>query len=327
MKRHAYATMPCVFAIALLPAAAAMASPPVSIVETFDPQQGELPESVTADDAGNLYVSVGGTLCKLTTDHQLSLLATLPIPQGAVSLGVKVGPDGFLYVSSAGFPPSPPAPFVWRVSPAGDVSLFASFPEESIPNDLAFDPRGDLYVTDSALGQIWKIDPAGSPPVWLADPLLQGDPAHPAAVVSALGANGIAFDRSRRHLYVGNTDFGRILRIGIQRGRAHGIEVVASSDVLVGADGIAFDATGTLYVAVNTTDRIVTVNKKGEVSLLVEGAPLDSPSSLVFGTRCPNRRTLYFTNFAIQRAIGVKPGTPQPSLASVPVPFPGLDLP
>jgi sugar lactone lactonase YvrE len=318
--------MVSVFAISLLPATAALASPPVTVLQTFDPLQGQLPESITADDDGNLYMSVGGTLRKFTTAHGLVTLATIPIPQGAVTLGVKVGPDGFIYVVSAGFTPSPAAAFVWRVSPAGEVSLFATLDPQGIPNDLVFDAQGSLYVTDSGLGQIWKIDRRGNPQVWFADPLLLGNFANPIAVVHALGANGIAFDRSRRNLYVGNTDFGRILRIGIHRGHAQGIEVMTTSELLLGADGITFDARGTLYVAVNAGDRIATVARDGAVSVLVEGAPLDAPSSLVFGTRCPDRQTLFVTNFAILRASGVKPGTPHPSLVSLPVPFPGLDL-
>ena len=320
-----YAMTASVFAVSLL-SAAAFASPPVDVLQTFDPMQGQLPESITADDAGNLYLTVGGTLRKYTTDHQLITLATIPIPAGAVTLGVKVGPRGNIYVVSAGFTPSPAAAFVWRVSPAGQVSLFATLPPEGIPNDLVFDAQGNMYVTDAGLGQIWKIDPAGHPEVWFADPLLQGNAANPVGIIHALGANGIAFDRSRRNLYVSNTDYGRIVRIGFHRGRAQGIEVVASNDLLRGADGIAFDAVGILYVAVNATDSIVTVGRDGDVSLLVQGSPLDAPSSLAFGTRCSDRRTLYVTNFAIQRALGFKPGTPQPSLASLPVLFPGLDL-
>ncbi len=321
-----YATMVCAFAISLLSATAALASPPVTVLHQFDPLQGQMPESITADDDGNLYMSVSGTLRKYTTDHQLITVATLPIPPDAATLGVKVGPEGYVYVVSANFAPSSAAAFVWRVSPAGEVSLFATLPPEGIPNDLVFDPEGNMYVTDSGLGQIWKIDPAGHPQVWFAHPLLLGNPANPVGVIHALGANGIAFDRFGRHLYVSNTDYGRIVRIGFHRGRARGIEVVATSDLLLGADGIAFDVLGILYVAVNGSDSIVTVGHNGAVSVLVQGAPLDAPSSLVFGARCSDRHTLYVTNFAIQRALGFKPGAPQPSLVSLRVPFPGLDL-
>ena len=322
-----FATMAWMFAISFLTATVSLASPPLTVVHPFDLTMGQLPESVTTDAAGNLFISVGGTVSKYTTDHQLVTLATLPLPNGGSSLGIKVGPDGALYVASAAFTPGVVASFVWRVSPTGQVSVFATLPPEGIPNDLAFDERGDLYVTDSGLGQIWKIGPNGKPEVWLADPLLQGDPAHPAAVIHALGANGLAFDRSGHYLYVSNTDYGRILRIRIQHGQARDIDIVATSPLLVGADGIALDILGTLYVAVNTTDRIVTVDHHGAVAVLVEGSPLDSPSSLAFGSGCADHHTLYLTNFAIQHALGIRPGMPAPSLASVPVPFRGIDLP
>jgi sugar lactone lactonase YvrE len=322
-------TMAWVFVFTLLPATAALAHPPVTVLQTFDPMQGQLPESITADDAGNLYFSLGGTLREYTTDHQLITLATIPVPvaQGAATLGVKVGPDGFIYVVTAAFAPNLNAAFVWRVSPSGQTTQFADLNQPgAIPNDLVFDVFGNLYVTDSGLGQIWKIDPQGHATVWFSDPLLLGDPSNPIAG-APLGANGIAFDRFRRHLYVSNTDFGRIVRIGFHHGQAHGIETVTTSSLLRGADGIAFDALGILFVAVNASDRIATVGWGGTVSVLVEGSPLDAPSSLVFGTSRADRHTLFLTNFAILRANGIKTDhPPQPSLASIPVLIPGLDL-
>jgi sugar lactone lactonase YvrE len=322
-------TMALAFAVSLLSATAALAHTPVSVLRAFDPTQGQLPESIAADDAGNLYFSMGGTLQKYTTDHQLITLATIPVPvtQGGATLGVKVGPDGFIYVVTAAFAPNLSAAFVWRVSPAGQVTQLADLNQPgAIPNDLVFDVVGNLYVTDSGLGQIWKINSQGQATVWFKDPLLLGDPSNPVAG-APLGANGIAFDRFRRHLYVCNTDFGRIVRIDFHHGQAQGIETVTTSSLLRGADGIAVDALGILFVAVNASDRIATVGWDGRVSVLVEGAPLDAPSSLVFGTGRADRHTLFITNFAILRANGLKTDhPPQPSLASIPVLVPGLDI-
>lgn len=318
-----------VLAFSLLPTMTALASPPVTELQAFNPAYGQLPESITADDDGTLYFSMAGAVQKYTTDHQIVQLATIPVPvqQGAAVLGVKVGPEGYIYTAVASFNPALSVSSVWRVSPDGlDVNRFVSLPGDSIPNDLVFDPQGNLYLTDSSKGQIWKIDPAGNAQVWFADPLLLGNASSPVAG-SPLGANGIAFDRFRRHLYVVNTDYGRVMRVGFRHGRARGIEVVTTSDLLKGADGIAFDVLGQLYVAVNAADRIAVVSPcDGAVSVLVEGAPLDAPSSLVFGAHRHDRHTLYVTNFAIMRFNGLKPGTPHPSLVSLPVLLPGLDL-
>lgn len=321
-------TMALALAISMLPATSALAHPPVTVLRSFDPMMGQLPESITADDSGNLYFSMGGTLQKYTTDHQLVTVATIPVPvmQGAATLGVKVGPDGFIYMATAAFAPNLSTAFVWKISPAGQVTQFADLNQPgAIPNDLVFDPAGNLYVTDSGLGQIYKIDPQGQVAVWFNHPLLLGDPSNPVAG-NPLGANGIAFAPLGCHLYVANSDFGRIVRIGFHHGRARGIETVTTSELLRGADGIAFDALGILFVAVNTSDRVATVGWNGRVAVLVEGSPLDAPSSLVFGTRRADRHTLFLTNFAIMRVNGLKTDhPPMPSLASLPVLFPGLE--
>ena len=305
----------------------AAASPPVTTLVSLDPSLGELPESLTTDDFGNLYISAGGTIRKLDTNHHLSTLATVPIPAGAFSVGVKVGPDGYIYLASGALFNEPNAAMIWRISPTtGKAKVFATLPPASFPNDMAFDDRGQLYVTDSFLGQIFKIDSRGNPSVWLQDARLLGNPAAPVPVFHAFGANGIALDASQHHLYVSNTDYGRILRVGIRADKAADVEVVAESELLQGADGIALDARGTLYVAVNAHDRIATVDRHGELSVYAEGAPFDAPSSVVFGRDCRGEHTLYLSSFALYRANGFIPGTPQPSIQSIPVPFAGLDL-
>ena len=304
----------------------AQASPPVKTLVSFNPALGELPESLTTDDYGNLYISAGGTIRKFDTAHHLSTLATLPIPMGAFSVGVKVGPDGYIYAASGATFTDPNAAFIWRISPSGIIRVFATLPPTAFPNDMAFDERGQLYVTDSFLGQIWKIDNRGRPSVWLQDERLLGNPAAPVPVFHAFGANGIALDATQTHLYIGNTDYGRILRVAIHAGKAAEVEVVAESDLLKGADGLAFDNRGTLYVAVNAHDRIATIDRRGNIATYAEGGTLDAPSSLVFGSECRGDHTLYLTSFALYRANGFIPGTPHPAIQAIPVPFTGLDL-
>ena len=303
-----------------------LANPAVTTLKSFDASLGELPESVSADDGGNLFVSVSGKVGKFSSSHGYSTIASVPIPNGAFTVGIKVGPDGSLYVASGALTADLNAANIWRVTQSGDVRVFASLPAEGFPNDMAFDDHGHLYVTDSFLGIIWKIDAHGNPQLWLEDPLLLGNPAAPVPIIHAFGANGIAFDVTRQHLYLSNTDYGRIMRVSLHNGDAGGLDVLAESDQLKGADGIALDRRGTLYVAVNVADRIATVDCQGQISVYIEGAPLDAPSSLVFGTQHSDRHTLYLTSFALYRANGFIPGAPHPALQSVPVPLGGIDL-
>lgn len=300
----------------------------VSVVASFDPSRGQLPESVTADGDGNFYFSMGNTVQRLAPGGQLSLYAQLPISASANAGGVKFGPDGALYVTSAAFDPSLDAAAVYRVSAAGAVTQLAHLDATGFPNDLAFDSDGNTFVTDPFLGQLWKIDCRGRASVWLQHPLLAGNAQSPALVIHPFGVDGIAFDKDKRNLYVGNFDNGAILRIPVGPwGQAGAPQLLASDARLRGADGLAFDKKGDLYVAVNVQDQVAKVDSAGTVSVVAQGSPLDGASSLVFGMKGSDKKNLYVANFAISRAFGLQPGAPHPSLAKLPVQFGGQAIP
>jgi sugar lactone lactonase YvrE len=315
-----------VWAMFLVPAVAE-AAPPTSVV-AFDPDLGQLPESIAADAAGNLYVSMANTVAKLTPALDLVTLATLPVAAGVFATGVKFGPDGMLYVGSGAFDPSLAGSFVWRVSPtSGAADPVVELSPNGFPNDIAFDDDGSFYVTDSFLGVVWKVDSAGTASQWLSDPALLGNAVAPI-LGAPFGVNGIAFDKRKRHLYFTNTDYGMILKVRVlPNGDPGNLEVFAADPLLAGADGIAFDRSGKLYVAVNAQDRIATVNKHGDVEVVAEGGLLDSPSAFAFGVAHCDRHTLFISNFAIARANGLKPGEPRPGILSMSVAPGGLPLP
>lgn len=313
-------------ALMFIPAAVEAAT--FDVVKAMDPAMGQLPESMALDRFGNAYVSMANVVSKVTLRGEMSTLAALPVPTTTFTTGVKFGPDGQLYVGSGGLDPNGAVAGVWRISPStGATAQFAQLDRNGFPNDLAFDDDGTVYVTDSFLGQVWKIDVQGHASVWLSDPLLAGDPAL-ATLGHEFGADGIAFDRNKRNLYITNLDFGTIVRVTLTRDGSPGsLSVFASDPRLQGADGIAFDERGTLYVAVNAQDRLATVDRHGNVSVIAEGGMLDGPSSLAFGVRHCDRHTLFLTNFAISRASGAQTGTPHPGILSLQVQHKGLPLP
>ena len=203
------------------------------------------------------------------------------------------------------------------------VELFASLDISGIPNDLAFDAGGNLYVSDSARGQVWKIDREGDVSTWKTDPLLLGlNPPGPPLGVS-VGANGIAFDAGEQNLYVANTDYGRIVRIPVNGdGLAGEAEVfVEDKNALRGADGITFDSKKNLYVAVSIQDRLVLISPTGKLITLAEGTLLQNPASLQFGVG-EEKNNLYVTSSAFLRFVGATFGTPRPALLKMSVEVP-----
>jgi sugar lactone lactonase YvrE len=283
----------------------------------------DIPESVTTDDDGNLYVSVGNTVQVRVPGGAFSVFGTLPLPIAA--LGVKVGPDGCVYNASTSLSATPGA-FVWKLCGTGSVEAFAELDQAGAPNDLAFDDDGSLFVTDPLLGEIWKIDEDGNAEVFLQHALLAGNPADPALVFRQVGVNGIAFDKHHRHLYVSNTDQGSILRIDMRVATPAPV-LFAQDSRLRGADGIGFDASGDLFVAVNASDTLASVDSRGRVHVLASGGHLDGPSSVVFGATPRDRHTLYAMSSAFSRTLGFQPGTPAPALLTLRVATPGLSLP
>src|SRR6478736_192345 len=308
-------------------AAQAKAAPPtVKQLVSFDPSVQELPESITTDDDGHVFFSLfNGQIRELLPNNSTVKIATVPLPTGGVMTGIKVGPDGLIYTTSSSFSVDQPAAFVWRTDPAtGVVEQFATLDPSGFPNDMAFEDDGSFFVTDQFLGQLYHVDGSGNATVATADPLLKGDPAHPAFPTHDFGVDGIAWDHNKQNLYVGVIDSGRIVRFPYG---CHGLGkavVVAESPQLVGVDGIALDRSGTVYAAVNTQNLIATVDRRGNVSVYAQSSLFDSPSGIAFGTAHGDKKTAYVSNFAISSVLA---GTPaHPAILSMPVPVPGADL-
>jgi sugar lactone lactonase YvrE len=167
------------------------------------------------------------------------------------------------------------------------------------PNGIAFDDGGQMYVTDSGAGAVFRVDTHGAVTKWASGPLLTGGKDGCGAgkgvgVPFDIGANGIVLDGGA--VIVTNTDHGALVRIPIQADGSAGAQAEIagpSCDVLNGADGVAVAPNGDFIVAVNHQNKLVRIDAAGHVSTVVAGAPLDFPASLSF-----DDGTLYVGNFA-----------------------------
>lgn len=235
-------------------------------VETFAtlPSGFGYPEGITVDRQGNLYVATfavnaGGRPGQMFVyDPQGHLIRQVSVAGASnLLLGLAFHPQsGALLVLDFG------NPRVLQVDPVtGAASVFATIPTlvgGPGPNALTFDHDGNVYVSDSFQGIIWRIAPGGGlATVWLNDPLLR------TSGVPPFGANGLEFNRNESALFVANTGDDRIIRIPVINGAAGSAEVFVNS--VNGADGLIIDEHDNLWVAANQADEIVVIDPTGKV--------------------------------------------------------------
>ena len=168
-------------------------------------------------------------------------------------------------------------------------------------NALTFDSAGNVYVSDSFTGAIWKSGASGQLGLttpWVKNALLSttGDPP--------FGANGLGFNKAQSILFVANTGNDTIVQIPVSSGNAGTPAIFVNS--INGADGLVVDSDDNLWVAANQSDEIVVVDKTGKViaklgdfdGLVNDGTPkgLLFPASPAFSR---DKKTLFVTNLAL----------------------------
>ena len=218
------------------------------------------PEGLAADRHGRIFVSTFDFNPDLTNviyiiDRNGKVDEAIPLP-GVLPLGLAFDRDGNLWVANFG------GGTVLKLAPP--FSSVESFPVcAGLPacglNAIAFDAAGDLYVSDSFGGIVFRLDlTVGTVSPFVSSELLQ--PAPLPHGFPGFGANGLAFDAAGANLYVANTADDRILKINVGTK-----EVTAFAESINGADGIAFDHKGRLWVAANQGDEVVALNSRGRV--------------------------------------------------------------
>ena len=152
-----------------------------------------------------------------------------------------------------------PAPRVVP-NPDGSADTITFGNAARVPNALTFDRGGNLYVSDSFQGAIFRIDSLATcvPPACVAT-LVTHDPLLATAGFPPFGANGIAFN-AEGALFIANTGDDRVLKLDLASG-----QVTVFAESINGADGLAFDERGRLWVAANQADEVVALNEDGRV--------------------------------------------------------------
>jgi len=280
------------------------------------PAGNKNPEGITADKRGNIYVTTfdvtraepGGRMFVYSRHGELKRAVNIQ-NSSQFLLDLAFHPQtGRLLVIDFGMAR------VLTVNPhTGESSVFTTIPDvdpsaDPGPNVLTFDKAGNVYISDSFQGIIWRTGPNGGAPIqWAASDLLKPNGIPP------FGANGLAFNNAGTALFVANTANDQIIKIPVVAGGAAGPAAVFVNSVN-GADGLIIDKHDNLWICANQADEIVVVEPKegraiaklGDFNGLGRsGAPrgLLFPASLV---RVGD--WIYVTNLSLDLRLAVGPG-------------------
>lgn len=263
------------------------------------------PEGLAMDADGRLYAGIfrTGQIVRLDGKGGYDVIATIPDPvlgKQGVTIGMEFDKKGDLYVA-----------FLWNYTESDQQDTLHTACHDSrdihtgiyrvhldngsvvpfltkksgwpgcLPDDIAFDHAGNMYVTDLTLGVLWKVTADGSYSKWSDDPLIQVPPTPLAAF--PLGPNALVLANEGDALYVGTVGNPMVARIPINNDGSSGVGTVFAR--YIGSnDGIDIDEMGNVYVSEPQLNTITVFSPKGDKRMVIatrETAPLAGPTSLV----------------------------------------------
>jgi sugar lactone lactonase YvrE len=256
-------------------------------------------EGLIGDRSGHLYVAArgGASGCPVWrvdvaggANQTPTTVGTVPAPCGPA--GLTFDASGRLFITGAGAAGDAIAVLTPNAAAPPAATIFATGTPGA--NGLAFDRRGNLYASDGGTnqGRVFRVGPAGGaatelfrvPPmansagVGRQNATLQpGLAPNPQNIV----ANGLAFTNDG-DLLVADTARGAIWRVELDRrgnvasptgcDSTFAADTLCFEDVFVqhplldGADGIALDRAGNVWVDPNERNAIAVVDRDGGVS-------------------------------------------------------------
>ncbi|HEY7175094.1 MAG TPA: SMP-30/gluconolactonase/LRE family protein [Micromonosporaceae bacterium] len=329
-------------------------------------------EGLTGDDHGNLYVAERGGGSNPCPVWRIAAATGAKaevgfVPGPCAPSGLAFGPDGRLYITGADGPALDDIDVLTPGDATTEATVFATGVAQA--NGVAFDRHGNLWATDgnNKKGIVYRVGPTGGaatevfrvPPmansvgVGRQDATLQGaapNTPNPQDIV----ANGIAFahdgsiivaDTARGALWRVNVDIKGNVASPVGCDETYTADTLCLTDVFLespsieGADGIALDEAGRVWVDANERQAIVVVDTGGRPTEFFRdpvqattgrrnAGPLETPTSPVFlgrslcTTSSDGNRRDNFPNSG-----GDVTGTGKISCLDQPIDVPGAPLP
>ena len=176
------------------------------------------------------------------------------------------------------------------------------------PNAMVFTQSGDLFVSDSFQGAIFKIANAATCTTPCPVMTVAHDPLLATSGFPPFGANGLALSPDEKTLFIANTGDNRVLRMDTT---TTAITVFAES--VHGADGLVF-SNGLLWACANQGDEVLGLNANGRPVVragFFAGVDKDGrPDGLLFpASSVAVGRDMFVTNLALPltAAVGDEP--------------------
>ncbi len=293
-------------------------APTLSTLVDLDPASSDrtvIVENTTADRDGRLYVAdrVSGQVMRIDPkDPRPVVVGRIESRQvngqatPANASGMVFDAQGDLLIAATGFGEIVRLRAA-ELDPArpGVAQTFAT----GVPaaNGIALDRQGRLYVSGAASGSIFRVGAGGGAAETVATIERFTRTLPDGRSQQAIVANGLAFDAAGV-LHVADTARGAIWRIGFDAdGRAQRPALWVQNPALEGADGIAFDRRGRLWVAANELNAIVRIAPSGELSEVARNGaagPLEFPSAVAFVGDAG-----YVVNFDVPRRANLDAGS------------------
>ncbi len=280
-------------------------------------------EGIAVDKSGNIYVSLNwlGKIQKTSTDGSVSTFYDFDLdsqtmgPLGFGALGLAVDAPGNVYVAlNTGIANHG----VWHISRDGIAERLPGTENIAFPNALVFDEVGNLYVSDTWGGMIWRVPrDGGDADVWVESDLLLGQPL--PVLPLPLGANGIVYKHGE--IFVANLTKSTVVRIPVLQDRSAGEPEIFAAGTFI-PDGLALDVHGNVYVCDIGSSSIVRIDRvDGSITVVAdESDGLAGPASMAFGTGGGYKQSVFITSFNFDSGIPT-------DIIRVDVGVPGLPLP
>ena len=263
---------------------AAKQEPPYQVTKVGEGLK--FPEGPAWDGRGNIYVSNcdadPGIITKFDETGNVSVAFTGSAKTFLKTNGMTFHQSGSLFACDFG------KKAIVEIRPDGSVSTYADnyqgVPFRG-PNDLAFDPNGNLYFTDpkdsskeAPIGRVYRVDKLKKV----------------TQVASGLAfPNGIAFSADGKSLYVAESQKYQVLKYAVKMDGSLGEKsVFCTLPEEKDPDGMNFDSAGNLWVAQFGAGAVREFDPSGKLIRSIE-LPGKKVTNVEFGGK--DMKTLYIT--------------------------------